>query len=462
MKKIIALLFFLSVFFLSFRPARDPDFGWHYRCGKEIFTKHTFCLKNKFSYHLTNYSSASPSFLYDGLLAFTYDRFGFLGVSAVGAFIIALCGLAFIRITRGALLLRLLTFYLIYFGSDVVFGLGLRSQLLTYFFFLINILILQSSRRKPRLVWFFPPLFLAWVNTHIGFFIGPIVFLVFILEQLFNKKPVRLYMFVFVIGILATFLNPFGLRVYKEIANHLFSPLGSMIAEWVPPPFILQAVMGGIWLGSLFLFVKTKRLSIFYGVLSFFFLILAFNARRNIPFFLTTIAFYLLVLLENRQFLFQLVEDITLPLLMTILIMAVVIRVPPTVVYSRSWQAYCSTLGNNFPCRALARNPQLAGNVFATYEWGGFLIWQKPDIKVFVDGRMPAWKETNGQSPYATYLAIIQTQPGWNEILLQSKTDYLLILPGTFLDILLKQEGKKYAWKKIDEDETSVIYQHRY
>jgi hypothetical protein len=95
------------------------------------------------------------------------------------------------------------------------------------------------------------------------------------------------------------------------------------------------------------------------------------------------------------------------------------------------------------------------------YEWGGFLIWQKPNVKVFVDGRMPAWKDENGKSPYQIFLEIIQTQPGWNEKLNQLKTDYILISNGTFLNLLLQKEANKYRWQPVYRDDIAVIYKNK-
>ena len=46
------------------------------------------------------------------------------------------------------------------------------------------------------------------------------------------------------------------------------------------------------------------------------------------------------------------------------------------------------------------------------------------------------------------FLDIIQTKPGWNEKLNKWKTDYLLIINGTFLDLLLQKEAKDTVGKK--------------
>jgi len=42
--------------------------------------------------------------------------------------------------------------------------------------------------------------------------------------------------------------------------------------------------------------------------------------------------------------------------------------------------------------------------VFNTYHWGGYLIYTYPNAKVFVDGRMPAWINEDGESPYKVFI----------------------------------------------------------
>jgi len=61
-KKILITFFLLSIFFAAFLPVKDTDFGWHYRCGKEIWYNPKICLANNFSYFLENYQSYNPHF----------------------------------------------------------------------------------------------------------------------------------------------------------------------------------------------------------------------------------------------------------------------------------------------------------------------------------------------------------------------------------------------------------------
>ena len=86
MKKVILVLFCLTALVFGFQATKDTDFGWHYRCGKELLAGHP-CLENNYSYFLPDYKSYYPSFVYDTVLAISYDRFGFAGLSLLNSII---------------------------------------------------------------------------------------------------------------------------------------------------------------------------------------------------------------------------------------------------------------------------------------------------------------------------------------------------------------------------------------
>ena len=88
-------------------------------------------------------------------------------------------------------------------------------------------------------------------------------------------------------------------------------------------------------------------------------------------------------------------------------------------------------------------------------EWESF----SKKYKIFVDGRMPAWKTPSGKSPYTIYLETLQTQPGWQKILKDYNINWILISPGTFMDLLLKKNPTKFGWQEVFRDEVSVVYE---
>lgn len=282
MKKIITILFLLSVFVLGFLPVKDTDFGWHYRCGNQFLTTGKLCLTNEFSYFLPNYKAYYTGHLYDIILAFVYNHGGFLAVSILGALLFLLSAFVFLYLIRADLIVKIVAFFSVFFLSYSIFDLGLRPQIISYLFFLILLLILSQKNKKA--LYFLPVLFLIWVNTHIGFFVGLIVLCFFI----FEKKPLSTGKFIGIIlvSFIATLINPFGIHVYKEILNHAFAPLQTMIAEWVAPPLWETAVIVFCGAVDLIIIWKKKPFSLFHCLLLIFFGLLALKAVRNLPFFI--------------------------------------------------------------------------------------------------------------------------------------------------------------------------------
>ena len=298
--KILTIVFLLSVFFATFVPIKDTDFGWHYRCGKNFWEKKSLCTKNEFSYYLPDYQSANPHLIYDMISSFIYDRFGFNGLTVLFSTSMVLAALLFLYLTSGFLAIKMVGFFLIIFLSDAVFSLGWRSQIISYIFFLTTLLILKKSEKSKKYLLFLFIIFFIWVNTHIGFFLGLILFAFFIINNL--KKKLSLdEIIIFVLCFLVTLINPFGIAVYKEILNHAFSPLNQMIAEWVEPPFWQIGLIVFLTTTVLVRNFKKQNLSLYQILILLFFALLGLKAKRNLPFFLYHLFLYFFKSIQTKN-----------------------------------------------------------------------------------------------------------------------------------------------------------------
>lgn len=422
----LQILLAVNLFFAFLLPVRDNDFGWHYRCGGKL------CLTNEYSYFLPNYHWAYPSFLYDISLAKIFDNFGFFGISVFGAVIFTAIFLIYFFLLKGSFAFRIFFIVAAAVLSWSIFSLGYRSQILGSLFFVLELLILEK-----RKFWFLPLLFFLWANAHPSFFLGPLILIIYGV-----KKPLP---FFFIISVAATLINPFGWRIYGEIIQHLRSPLGTMIAEWTRPGDQQLILLIISFLMAIILFFLKKDFRNYKFLLLIIFGLFAFSARRNLPLFYLTFFLFLSEQINWRW-------DLGFAMF-PILISSFFFFIPNN---NFNEEAYCHNL--SLPCRAVQKYSFEPGNIFNTYEWGGYLIWKLPKNKIFVDGRMPAWQDENGESPYAVFLKILQTQPGWNEKLEKLNTKYLFIGKGTFLDLLLQKESAKYYWREEYRDEISAIY----
>ena len=451
MKKLILLLFCFAALSFGFQATKDTDFGWHYQCGKELLSGHP-CLKNNYSYFLPDYKAYYPSFVYDTVLAISYDHFGFAGLSVLNSLILLLSMILLYKLIKGPFWLQITLPLLILFTPGPSLKLGLRPQVFTFLFFLLVLKIGDLSLKNYKYLYFLPLLFTLWVNTHIGFVSG-----ILLLPGLYLNHPLRKKWFVilpFTLAFLATLFNPFGTKVHLELYRHLEAPLSTTIAEWVAPPLWLKGLIFFLVFELTLLLASKKLLNLSSLINLFIFTVLAYLGYRNLIFLSTLMVIYLSRVLNNKYWL-----DNRYTILITLICLFIFsknLNITPH--FNNNWNNYCVGGQVIYPCEFIKKFPNLKGNVFATYEWGGFLIWKLPNIKVFADGRTPAWLDENGKSTYEVYLAILQTQPGWNEKLTKTGTDYILISPGTFLDLLLHPNPEKYNWRELYRDKTTVLY----
>ncbi len=459
-KHTLFISFFAFIFFLFLIPNTDPDFGWHYRCGSELLKLQKPCIDNTFTYFLKDYKWAYPSFIYDALISLTFDVGGFVAISIIGTIVSSLIIFVIYKTMRGDFLVKMSLILIATAFSWSTISLGFRSQFMTLLFLFLEIYLL--SRKK--LVYLLPLLFLIWANTHAGFFLGPIVLGIYtanvFYRWIFKKvdfREFRSFIFLTITGILATLINPFGYRIYLEIYHHMQIPMNTLIAEWVPPPqnyVLLILSLTGVLFYIHLSKTNYKNFNIFFLVLLLLSTYLAISARRNLPIYYFSAVIF--ASYEFRKFKMpkkwtSFIHDFSFLCLFGLILYFGFTNVVSINKYNKGQDQFLNNQVEFFKDKS--------GNVYNTYEWGGFLVWKLPNMKFFIDGRMPAWIGENGESPYTTWLKITQTQPDWEQILNKYETNYLLIANGTFLDLLLRENPAKYNYTEVQRDAQGVIYE---
>ena len=102
------------------------------------------------------------------------------------------------------------------------------------------------------------------------------------------------------VSAVTTLINPFGIDLYKEALRHAQYPLNTLIAEWVPPNTEIQILIVGIAVITVLSIITSHNIKKwFWVVVIIFFAVLAFQARRNLPFFGLVAS---LMILETFQF----------------------------------------------------------------------------------------------------------------------------------------------------------------
>ena len=111
----------------------------------------------------------------------------------------------------------------------------------------------------------------------------------------------------------------------------------------------------------------------------------------------------------------------------------------------------------NFPYGAVAylkANP-IEGRMFNEYNWGGFLIWQYPEKKVFIDGRMPSWRIGHYKA-FEEFNEITEFGEGWGEILNSYGVKFAIVYNNSLNQTVFNKLG----WQNVYSDGTSVIFKN--
>jgi hypothetical protein len=98
-----------------------------------------------------------------------------------------------------------------------------------------------------------------------------------------------------------------------------------------------------------------------------------------------------------------------------------------------------------------AHRPELGARLYNDYGYGGFLLWWLPDEKIFIDGRMPAWR-IGDRWIFYDYMALTSWDPPALGVLDKYAVDWAMTAVGGTLDRVLDSERVwrvRYADRKV-------------
>lgn len=412
---LVLLGFILLVSSLS--APSDPDMGWHLQNGLYILQNWHLPTGDVYSWTMPNYPWVTHEWGADVLMALLN---GWGGLWALVIFFAAIIASAFYIVSGGISNSRAIRILVAIIGVFISWTIvGVRPQMITLLGVAILLYLVFNWKEKPHPRWlmWLPPLFLLWTNLHGGFSVGFIILLVFGAGELLRhilsagrKNPSLLTTAHFWalakwsgLAFLATLVNPNGWRVYWELYQTFVDrDVLNRIMEWLP--ITLTSVgsynMGLMVLLLIFLLITNRgRFDTTKLVLVVAIFIFSLTSWRHMPIFALTAV----VLLAEQLDLF-LRKDV-LPILNSWL---GIVALSLILFLAGSWQVY--RIGHviadpalygevyRYPYGAvehLKANPPTHTNLFNEYGWGGYLIWQYPERKVFIDGRMAIWKDAD-------------------------------------------------------------------
>jgi len=410
----------IVLFFLSARSTLDPDFGWHLRMG-EIILKSGIPQSDPFTYSMSSYPFVDHEWFTDSFIAKIYPVIGVEWLAIVFVFV----ALFAVGIQWFGMKKQWSAVPLLLGGLCLVPYLGIRPQVLSWLFGSLLFVLIFNKTYWLRFRWGVPLLFLLWANMHGAFALGSIVLFITLFSQsIAARKVFFIDLFIFIFCISSTFLTPYHFAIWREVWLSLSdASLRWSIQEWLP-------ALATFNVGFVFLFPLSVSLLIRYrsrfsptelalfGTLFFF----ALSSSRNIPFFaLCAIP----ITAKGIGLLYDEIKKITVSRKRFVVSYRVLLSVVVGIILLQCFFVLPTIFRSSttlYPANAvtfLKEHPS-AGNVFAEYNWGGYLIWQYPEKKVFIDGRMPSWKQAstkeesrNAFSEYQQFFTDMTTIPAF-------------------------------------------------
>jgi hypothetical protein len=399
---ILVLLYLIPAFLILQPIITDPDIWWHLETGKWIADHRTLPTTDPFS----TYGEGKSWIVYSWL--FEVSMYGLvreLGVSGVVFY--TLVGTWLIMFTLHLIIARRCRDF-ITVSSFLAISVGCLSKLFTprpwlftILFCAITLEVVLSLREEKIRPWFWclPLIYMLWANIHIQFVYGLSLLGLAIIAPVIDRylQPSimmwgslmwRRLVVLTVLCVASTLVTPYGGRLYLEVLLYAGQTgFWDIVQEMQAPSFRSVADWSMLVLFSLALVQLGRRKT--YSSFEVLFLLAAsvsfFRGQRDI-WFLVLAALTVLVPIRIREGRERILSHKPLAPIFVIIVVSVV-----CILEYRGFSEVqiLQNTAKMYPIDAanFIERHRYRGPLFNHFDWGGYLIWRLPFLKVSMDGR---------------------------------------------------------------------------
>jgi hypothetical protein len=441
----------------------DGDVGRHIRVGRTILELGAIPRSGLFSHTMAGTSFIPYEWLSEVITAGVDGLFGLPGVAVLSALLYLVAALGIFRTSDELGAPRLLALPAALLGLLLMsVHLLPRPHLFTTALASVFMIVLLDFARTGR-PWHLAPLpllMMFWANAHGGFLIGFILMLAFAIGAMLDspefangRQAAKPLLLLLVVCVLATLLNPSGLGLWRHTTGYLgIDFLVARTQEYRSVDF--HEGYGKIFFVALFagpvLWTTGRvRVSALAAGLYLFFAASALHSARNIPLFCVAArearATGPSVLRRLRDF--ERTDRQLHPGLSTVAAGALVwFALGP-------WAPRYRFDPQAFPVAALSSSTGLdvSGPVFNQMTWGGYILYARPDIPVFIDGQTDFY----GEELSREYLTVLEGRAGWHDVLDRYHVQWTLTFRAEAINQLLDLDPE---WRRAYEDDVAITY----
>ncbi|MGV8121320.1 MAG: tetratricopeptide repeat protein [Candidatus Xenobiia bacterium LiM19] len=274
---------------------------------------------------------------------------------------------------------------------------------------------------------------------------------------------------------LVSLLNPLGITValhpFDYVVSHVYT---KTIAEFLPPsfftcnpPYFQIFLLLDIFV--IFSLLKQKRLSCIIILLIFTRQALISTRYLSylyifiVPAFAVILSPYLpgmvksLALKFNRLKYGLWLKFLSVAASIALLILSVFLMIQTG---RQNYPLYRTMIRDTFPIDTVTfiRLNNLQGRLFNAFEWGGYLEWERPQLKVFIDAQNDS---AFSESTYLDYMHIVRAGRLWKGLLDYYKVDMVLLRRTPPVLELNSALRKSSGWVCVYEDHNAELYMRR-
>lgn len=465
------VILFALLFAMASRVSVDPDMWWHLRLGEYILETGQPVYADPFSHSHAGIVHRNHSWLAQVLMFGLWRLADHLGLTLFVS-TLATCGMVLLfRAGRGSIYAQ---------GIVLVFGAACaaafwspRPQMFSFVFsaFLAYLLFDLKHNGRDRL-WLLPPAFLIWGNCHGGYVIGFILLGTFAVGEIANgwfglgaprvqRRKIGKLGLISLLSLLLLPSNPLGLDIFAVPFGTIgISGLRHYVQEWQSPDFSQSYIWGLLVLLLMLagaMSASRRRLDatefLFVGGA----LCMALFSGRNLSLFAIAATPVITRHVNDaisrkgwaiRRRAHESAFRVVLNLLLIVLIIA---GVALHVAYVSSDETLERALALNFPVSAarFLSASNLEGNLFNSYNWGGYLIYAAPRHPVFIDGR------TDLYSGFLDEYAAALGASTWRDVF--AKWDIGLVLIES-ASVLALQLDAAIDWRRAYSDDVASVF----
>lgn len=493
-------VFLVLVFFaVSYKISGDDDLFWHLATGRYIVENKVVPDKDVFG-HITSGTEWIP--FEWGWDVLTYGLYNIGGYNAILLFrSLAFCFiflLLYLLLRKFKVNSFLSIFALFVLLVAIMDRFSPRPHILTYIFFVILLYILLSYKyidkiKYKRWLYLVPLIFLLWANSHMGVLAGGLILFVFtISETIIYLKPssftsseikalgkteLRNLWIISIASAVMLLANPHGITTYVYAYSHTKMKMLESVNEWQSPfsskmdfGFIITLYKIFIFSGILVFYYAFKKKDLFFALMFISFAIYSVRAIRFtvdyeliMSVFIIISIMYILSKIRSVEFK-RILNGITLKGVLAVFIIYIITLIPNNEIYEKIKYYRVSGWGINsdfIPVQLFdfMKENKISGTPYNHFGTGGYLVWNFPDEKNFIDSR------NLNDEIHSEYDAIMVMQPGFERRLEERGVDYVVYLdpdlirrPNELKRLITNYLSTNKKWKLLFWDDKSMLF----